>query len=151
LRILHYSLTPDLQSDTFMLNKLVIAYRNILACQIAYSAPPDNLSTLISSLKTSIIAYKFSYKNKSTSGIFIINHRYYSNNKNCYNHDRPQSNRLQNRFNKSTKRYFICKKENYWSTNHSESKQKQAKDKFKSVISNKFGDRFRKPFEKTFR
>jgi hypothetical protein len=87
LRILYYSLTPDLQSDIFIPNKLVITCRNILVCQIVYLVFPDNLNALISSLKTSIIIYKFSYKNKLTLDIFIIDYRYYNNNSNCYNHD----------------------------------------------------------------
>jgi hypothetical protein len=69
-----------------MLNKLVITCRNIPVCQITYSEP-DNLSVLISSLKISIIAYKFSYKNKLTSNTFITDYPYHSNNSNRYNYD----------------------------------------------------------------
>jgi hypothetical protein len=149
LRTLRHGLTPDLQSDTFMLNKLVLACRSVPACQIACSAPPDNLSALISSLKTSITAYEFSHKNESISNTFMTDRRYYSNSSHRYNRDRPPSNRP--RFNRSTKRCFICKKEGCWSTNHSESEQKQARERFKSAVSNKFGDRLHKPFERTFR
>jgi hypothetical protein len=70
-----------------MLNKLVITCRSILVCQIVYLVFLDNLSVLISSLKTSIIAYKFSHKNESISGTFIIDHRYHNNNSNRSSYD----------------------------------------------------------------
>ena len=61
---------------------------------------------------------------------------------------------LRNRFipirSNRTKYCFICKKEDCWSTNHSELEQKQAKEKFKAIYTprfiNRFGDRFNKSY-----
>lgn len=126
------------------------ACRNTPACQIACSTPPDSLNSLITSLKSSITTYEHAHKITEPSA-FTTDRRYHSNRlPSTQNRYRPQgrSNRLQNT---RTKRCFICKKEDCWSTNHSESEQRQAKDRFKSTHASRFSNRFGTRFEKSYR
>jgi hypothetical protein len=52
------SLTPKLQSDEFLYNKIFIACYNILAYAIALVKPLLDISNLINKLNFAIIVYK---------------------------------------------------------------------------------------------
>lgn len=155
LQTLYHGLTPDLQTDTFMLNKLVLACQDAPECAIACSSPPPTLSGFISTLKTSIMTYERNHRNTSTE-TFMTERRYQTNgNRNDRSNFRGSSNYRHShgpvkRFTRQ-KRCFVCRKENCWSTNHSEAEQQAAKDRFKNEHGNRFNNRFGKPFEKSYR
>ena len=65
LHELRHSLTRELQTESFMLNKLVLACRELPDCQTACSDPPDTLNGLINKIKTSISAYEWSHKSRN--------------------------------------------------------------------------------------
>jgi hypothetical protein len=71
------SLTPRLQSDEFLYNKILIAYYGVLAYAIALVGPPLDVSDLINKLNSAIIVYKAEHLLKTE--LFFTNRRYYSN------------------------------------------------------------------------
>ena len=152
LRTLRYGLSQELQSDAFMLNKLVLACRKLPDCQIACSAPADTLNSMINTLKSSIEAYEFSHSQADTSHTYMTDRRFRSNgDNNRYPRlNRPPSRENQSRFNRK-RRCFVCDKEDCWSTNHTESERQEAKDRFKEKYKSRFNNNFGKRFQKSFR
>ena len=61
LQKLYHGLKPGLKSEDFMVDKLILACQDVPECQIACTTPPETLSALISSLKTSILAYEHAH------------------------------------------------------------------------------------------
>jgi thymidylate synthase len=146
LRTLRYGLSQELQSDAFMLNKLVLACRSLPECQTACSAPADTLNSMINTLKSSITAYEFSHsQGNNTSHTYMTDRRFRSNNDNRF---RRRGN--QSRFNRQ-RRCFVCDKEDCWSTNHTESERQQAQERFKEKYKSRFNNNFGRRFQKSFR
>jgi hypothetical protein len=75
LRNLKGSLTPRLQSDKFLYNKILIAYYSVLAYTIALVRPLLDISNLINKLNFAIIIYKA--KHLLETEIFFTDRRYY--------------------------------------------------------------------------
>ena len=155
LRTLRYGLSQELQSDAFMLNKLVLACRSLPDCQIACSAPADTLNSMINALKSSIKAYEFSHSQTNTSHTYMTDRRFRSNSDNNRyprQNYRPPDRGNRSRFNHNRKkRCFVCDKEDCWSTNHTESERQEAKDRFKEKYKSRFNNNFGRHFQKSFR
>jgi hypothetical protein len=165
LRTLRHGLSADLHTEGFMLNKLVLACRDFPDCQITCSAPPDTLTGLISSMKASITAYEYAHKDQiSTTETFMTDRQYHGSSNfrgnsrgNSYSRGFSQgrgNNHSQGRNSsnfRGKKRCFVCEKENCWSFNHTEAEQRQSKEIFKLKYSDRFQNRYGKPFEKSFR
>jgi hypothetical protein len=152
LRTLRYGLSKELQSDAFMLNKLVLACRSLPECQIACSAPADTLNSMINTLKSSITAYGFSHSQGNTSHTYMTDRRFRSNgdNRRCPRTSFRPAGGGNQRFNRQ-RRCFVCDKEDCWSTNHTESERQQAKDRFKEKYKGRFNNNFGRRFQKSFR
>ena len=73
LRNLKGSLTPKLQSDKFLHNKILIACRKVPAYRIALVRPLPDISNLINKLNSAIIVYKAKHLLKT----FFTDRRYY--------------------------------------------------------------------------
>src|SRR6202042_851203 len=58
LRELQYGLSPTLQNDEFLHNKIITACQGVLACRFAVSDPPPGIGPLINKLQSSIITYE---------------------------------------------------------------------------------------------
>jgi hypothetical protein len=161
LRTLRHGLTPDLQSEDFMLNKIVLACRDLPDCQIACSAPANTLSGLISSVKNSISAYEHAHKNQAaTADAFMTDRRYYDNGSGSRGNRRGNGHSYRSSQGRSGNSYsqgcsnssFKGKKRCFvWSSNHTEAEQQQSKERFKAKYGGRFGNRYSKPFEKSFR
>ena len=65
LHIIQMNLNTNLQSNTFLQNKLLMACQDYLACSIAYLIPILLLTGLINNLQMSIIIYKSINKKQS--------------------------------------------------------------------------------------
>ena len=152
LQNLYHGLEPDLQTERFMHNKLVTACQSVPDCQIACATPAPTLTALISTLKTAILAYEYTHK-KTTSETFMTDRRYQSNRnnygRNNYGRGNSGQDRRPERFKK--KRCFVCHEEDCWSTNHSESEQQAAKNRFKAKHSTRFNSGKNNRYEKVLR
>ena len=145
LQNLYYGLGPALQTEEFMHDKLITACQGVKDCQIACAAPPPTLSALISSLKTSILAYENA--NRTTTETFMTDRRYQSNRSNYSRNNNPSRNQYAPRDYKKRKKCFVCHKEDCWSSEHPQTEQQEAKNRFKAKYSNRYngnGSRFEK-------
>lgn len=140
LRHLQHSLDQPFQSDTFLHNKLVLACRELPACQYACYKPSETLPGLMNDLQSSIITYE---KTHSTSDAFFTDRRFHRN------QPRPSHSRDQPRPSNSraAKRCFVCKKEGCWSTRHTQEERDESKRRFQQQLDRsrpQAGQRFRK-------
>jgi hypothetical protein len=78
LRNLKGSLTPRLQNDKFLYNKILIACYGVLACAIALVRPLLDVSDLINKLNSAIIVYKAEHPPENET--FFTDRRYHSRN-----------------------------------------------------------------------
>ena len=65
LRTIQMNLDTNLQSDTFLQNKLLMACQDYSACSIACSIPALSSTGLINNLRTSIVTYESVNKKQS--------------------------------------------------------------------------------------
>jgi hypothetical protein len=130
----------------FLNQKLVTACHGVPACRIAISKPPEDLSTLINSIQSSIVAWEKEHPNSTTTQAYFTDRRYRHA---SHNHTNRQ-------YRKNTGRpkgkCYICQKETCRSWKHTDEDQIKARDKYKRRFNNSKGQNGNfGNFEKRFR
>lgn len=120
LRKLQHGLREALQTIEYLHDKLVTACHGVPACRYAVSDPPPTVGALINKLQSSIIAYE---KENVQSNAYFTDRRYHKNS--------PSSNI------DTTRRCYVCHKEDCRSWNHSEQERDNYKNKFKEEFKNR--------------
>jgi hypothetical protein len=127
LRHLQHGLEPNLQIDSFLHNKLILACRGLPACQYASCKPSDNLAGLINDFQSSIVTYENTYPPNPSPSTFFTDRRFH--------HTQPRSlprypSRPRPSSKPTKKRCFVCKKEGCWSTKHTKEEREESKKRF---------------------
>lgn len=163
LRTTQMNLDTNLQSDTFLQNKLLMACQDHPACSIACSIPALSSTGLINNLRTNIVTYESINKKQSQTQYlrdddeteqYFTDRRYHSNRQqNRYSQQR------QERYNRPTrgqfgqrgrtnykdqpqlKSCFICKKKDCWSTRHTQEERDEARARYKATFDKKINQR----------
>jgi hypothetical protein len=134
LRHIQPSLDSALRTDLFLHSKLITACQETQACQYACFKPSDTLSGLINDLQSSIDTYEKTHPPEPSA--FFTDRRFHRN-PSSSQHRFP--NRRFPRSNPIKKRCFVCKKENCWSTKHTEEEREESKKRFRKNLDQRFG------------
>lgn len=152
LRHWYHGLSPELQSNVYMHQKLLLACRDMDACSYACYKPSDTLTGLINDLRSSIITHQTRKSNTTTQ--LMTDRRYFKrdpprySNGNGISPARPGKsgyrssstsyrNRPYNSRQSTRKTCHVCRKEGCWSTEHSKDEQEDAIRKYKERLNHR--------------
>jgi hypothetical protein len=158
LRVTQMNLDVTLHGDNFLQNKLQTACEDHPACSIGCSIPALTSTGLINSLRASIVTYEsVNKKQNQTQYIqdddeteqYFTDRRYHSNrpqHPNRSHHPNRYSQQRRTQRNQTNqpqpRRCFICKKENCWSTRHTQDERDKAKATYKARFAKEIDQRF---------
>ena len=145
LRELKHDLNTEFQTNKFFHDKILRSCRDVSACKYVCMKFSETIFELISDLRSFIIIETSLNK---LSKIYFTNRRYHTSNfrDNRFQKSRYQSQRayeLETR-DRTTKRCFVCEKEECWSFKHLENERDAVKKRFQ----NRYRERIDRRFEK---
>jgi hypothetical protein len=132
-----HGIHPEFRTNLFLTNKLVVACQGVPACRIAVSDPSEDLSTLISKLQSSIVAWEKEnpYQSATNPSAYFTDRKYYQNTYNDRNDGRKNKSNYYDRgrgINRdNSRKCYICQKEDCRSWKHTDEERRRSKDEYK--------------------
>jgi hypothetical protein len=131
--------------NTLLYNRILTIYRDIAVYKAICFNPLRTTEGLASNLRNLIFMNNKESKGtistlqSTTISDILFIERYIYNNHNYIGNCYQSSNKSQN----YSKIYFICKKEGYWSTNHSKAEYKTVAEEYKKQFKDKTKNNYR--------
>jgi len=147
LREMQHGLANNLRNDEFLQNKIITALQTVPTFHDVCARPPATLSGLMSDLRASAALYDQEHLPEINQSLFTDRryHRNWDKPRGQQGDHRGKNNRYDEKRNKDDngsgaykKRCLVCNKEGCWSNRHSEKDRKQALDKVKKRMNQRF-------------